>query len=135
MTWISGVGGQVEVRLTFADGEDEQQGAELDHAGNASSLYRWLVADAELRGLTEMTVTSAESRQGDMGGALEVVNVVLSNTIALSSLLVSVAAWRGSRPRPPEVRIERNGATVTVRDASPEMAERILRALDTDDAG
>ncbi len=66
-----------------------------------------------------------------MGGPLEVVNVVVSNTIALGSLLVAVAAWRGSRSSPPEVRLERDGVTVTVQGASPEVVEQILKAWDT----
>jgi Effector Associated Constant Component 1 len=122
----------MEIRLTFADSGSDQDAEDVDRTECASSLYRWLVADRELRGLAEVAVMSAHSRQGDMGGALEVVNVVLSNTIALSSLLVAVAAWRGSRTRPAEVRLERDGVTVTVRDASPEMVEQILRTLNAD---
>lgn len=60
-------------------------------------------------------------------GALEIVNVVIANGIALGSLVTAVAAWRGSRSRPPQVRLERNGVVVTLQDASPEEVERILR--------
>lgn len=61
-----------------------------------------------------------------MGDALEVVNVVLANSIALGSLVTAVVAWRGSRARAPQVRLERNGVVVTVQDSSPETVERIL---------
>ncbi|MEV8340989.1 effector-associated constant component EACC1 [Streptomyces niveus] len=61
-----------------------------------------------------------------MGDALEVVDVVLANSIALGSPATAVVAWRGSRVRPPQVRLERNGVVVTVQDSSPETVERIL---------
>jgi hypothetical protein len=39
-----------------------------------------------------------------MVGALDVIDVVLSNGVAVGSLLVAVASWRRSRPRPPVIR-------------------------------
>ncbi|MFD0427204.1 hypothetical protein ACFQ60_00900 [Streptomyces zhihengii] len=92
------------------------------------------MADPELRGLAEITVVPSQTRPGHMGDALEIVNVVLSNTIALSSLLVAAATWRGTRPRPTEVRLERDGVIVTVRDPSPDLLDRILNAGDEDDS-
>lgn len=62
-----------------------------------------------------------------MGGALDAVDVVLSNGIDLASLIVSIAAWRASRPRPPQITLERDGSVITLRDSSPETVERILR--------
>lgn len=47
-----------------------------------------------------------------MGSTLEVVNVVLSNAIAFSSLLVAIASWRSSRPKPTKIKVERNGVEV-----------------------
>lgn len=115
----------MEVRLSFgsgAGGEDALAG------GAAASLYRWLLADPELSGRAEVSVGAVTAGQGEMGGALEAVDVVFGNAIALGNLLVAVAAWRGSRPRPPEVKIERDGVSVTVQDGSPETVERVLRA-------
>ena len=125
----------MEVRLTFAEGGSEQDAEGVYRTDCATSLYRWLIADPELSGLARIAVVPTQSRPGHMGEALEVVNVVLSNTIALSSLLVAVSGWRGSRARPPEVRLEREGVTVTVQDASPDRVEQILRALDADNSG
>jgi hypothetical protein len=64
-----------------------------------------------------------------MGGAVEVINVVLSNSIAVGSLLVAVASWRRSRPRPPSTRIEGHGISITIEDASPETVRRVVQAL------
>jgi hypothetical protein len=129
----------MRVRLTFADGERENgvddagHATHPDHAGSARALYRWLLADPELRGLAEVTAAPTRQEPGHMGGAMEAVDVVVSNLIGLSSLLVGIAAWRGARSRSPRVRIEHDGTAVTLEDASPESVERILRALTADD--
>src|SRR6185295_1181072 len=54
---------------------------------------------------------------------------VVSNGIALGGLLVAVASWRGSRPRPPRVRI-RHRDTVVELDGSPDEIRRLVDALD-----
>lgn len=117
----------MEVILRIEDGAASAPGA--DPAASAMSLYRWLVAEPELRGLAEVSTGSGQPGQGRMGGALDVIDVVLANGIALGSLITAVAAWRNARPRPPVVRLERDGMVVTLRDGSPEAVERILRSL------
>ncbi|MFG2176411.1 hypothetical protein ACGFMO_34485 [Streptomyces niveus] len=114
----------MEINLSFGGGTAEEQGA--DHTQAASSLHRWLVAEPELRGQARVAGKAGEVGEGHMGDALEVVNVVLANSIALGSLVTAVVAWRGSRARAPQVRLERNGVVVTVQDSSPETVERIL---------
>ncbi|MEU6117267.1 hypothetical protein ABZ840_22340 [Streptomyces sp. NPDC047117] len=120
----------MEVRLTFVEGANDKDTRGTDLADHTMSLYRWLLMDPELRGRAKASIAPAQPGQGHMGGPLEVVNVVVSNTIALGSLLVAVGAWRGSRPRAPEVRLERDGVVVTVQGSSPEVVEQILRTWD-----
>ncbi|MFE1175805.1 hypothetical protein [Streptomyces sp. NPDC058773] len=115
----------MEVRLSFGDGAADAEGD--GGAGEAVSLYRWLAAEPELRGQARVSLEAERPEAGHMGGALDLVNVVLSNGIALGSLITAVATWRGSRPRPPQIRLERDGVVVTVQDGSPEAVERILR--------
>ncbi|MFL4905086.1 effector-associated constant component EACC1 [Streptomyces sp. MMS24-I2-30] len=95
--------------------------------GLTASLQRWLAADPELRGEVTFAPTSGAAAPGTMGGAsLDVINVVVSNSLALGSLLVALAGWRSSRPRPPQITLERDGVVVTVHDASPETVEQVL---------
>ncbi|MEV6050273.1 hypothetical protein [Streptomyces sp. NPDC052107] len=95
--------------------------------GLEASLRRWLAADPELRGEVAVVAPPGLPAPGAMGGGgLDVVNVVVSNAIALGSLLVALAGWRSARPRPPQLTLERNGVVVTVHDASPETVEQVL---------
>ncbi|MEV0318291.1 hypothetical protein ACIBKX_08510 [Streptomyces sp. NPDC050658] len=114
----------MQVKVTFGEGATD---ADADGTESAASLYRWLMAEPELRGSASLSTGAERSAPGHMGDGLELVNVVLANSIALGSLITAVAAWRGSRPRPPQVRLERDGVVVTLRDDSPEQVERILR--------
>ncbi|GAA5615311.1 hypothetical protein CP981_20510 [Streptomyces platensis] len=111
--------GRVEVTLSFGGGAEDVEGP--------VSLYRWLVAEPELRGQVRVSLGAEPSEPGHMGGGLDLVNVVVANSIALGSLITAVATWRGSRPRPPQVRLERDGVVVTLHDSSPEAVEQILR--------
>jgi len=122
----------MEVHLKFAD-EEGGSDSRIDHVDCVMSLYRWLIVDPELRGIADVTAAPHEI-QGEMGGALDVISVALGNTIAVANLLVAVAAWRGSRPNPPRVQLERNGRTVTVQGDSPEALAEVLRAF-SDDGG
>jgi len=97
---------------------------------DAESLYRWLAADPDIRESAELSLASSVSGGGEMSPLLDVINVVLSNSIASASLLVTVlTAWRSSRERPPEIKVEAHGVTVTIADgdqrALPELAEKL----------
>ena len=94
-------------------------------------LYRWLAEDPDVRRDTTLSL-SGEQRPDEMGGALEVINVVLSNTIAFSGLVVAIAAWWGSRKGAPVVEIERDGVRVTIHDDSPETIRQVVEALSRD---
>lgn len=60
-----------------------------------SDLYRWLSEDTDLPEVAVMPPTSA----GDMGAAYDVLNLAIPNTIALTSLVVSILAYRDGRRR------------------------------------
>lgn len=115
----------VEFDLTFSDGTADEPSD--DSAESATSLYRWLVAEPGLRGHAEVSTGSQPSAQGHMGDTLATVNIVLTNSIALGTLITAVVSWRGSRQRPPQVRLERDGVVVTLHDSSPESVAQILR--------
>ncbi|WP_405901874.1 hypothetical protein OG696_40665 [Streptomyces sp. NBC_00656] len=111
---------------------DEVVGDESD------DLLRWLHKERNLRGLAEVFTGGTEPPPpGSMGGIpLEVINVVLSNSIALGSLLTTLVAWRSSRPSPPPtVRIEVNGALVTLNTDDPEVIRSLIETLRNTSSG
>jgi hypothetical protein len=113
------VTGPIEVSIRVDDRDDQ----------TAGSLYRWLALDPQVRQDATVSLTATPPGAGEMGGALEVINVVLSNGIAVGGLLIAVSSWRRSRPRPPTIRLVRDGVSVTIEDASPETVRRVVQAL------
>jgi hypothetical protein len=116
--------------LPIGDVDDVPRGLDVvvrtDHGH--SSLWRWLTRDPDTSGL--VTGAGAPPEEGHQG-TFEVINAVLANALALSSLVVAIATWRAQRRAdPPVVRIERNGVRVDVPDASPETIAAIAAALD-----
>lgn len=120
----------MDAQLSVADSSD---GTEI------TSLYRWLAQDPDVRRDAKVTIVPAPAppQPGGMSCALEVVNVVLGNAIALSSLVVAVASWIGSRKSAssPVVRIEREGVSVTISADSPEAIRNVLRELEGEPGG
>jgi hypothetical protein len=69
---------------------------------------------------------------GQLGTTVDVLQLVVGNAIALTSLLVSIAQWRESRPQPPRVRIavhRPDGVTVTIESDEPEAIAAAVREL------
>lgn len=93
-------------------------------------LYQWLAADPDVQQNT--TLSFGNGRSGEMS-ALDVINVVLGNTIAFSSLVVAIASWRDSRRDAPKVEIEGDGVRVSIVDDSPETIRNVIAALSKDD--
>ncbi|TDT97634.1 hypothetical protein EDD99_5791 [Streptomyces sp. 846.5] len=101
-----------------------------DAAADTAALHRWLAADPGMRSEAEFSLAAGSREPGSMDGGLDLVNVVISNSIAAASLVVGVVAtWRSSRSRPPEVHLEANGVTVRIRGADDETVRRLAGEL------
>ncbi|MFE6162132.1 hypothetical protein ACFQ7F_24840 [Streptomyces sp. NPDC056486] len=98
--------------------------------GESEALLRWLHEEQSLRGQARVVMGGTQIPGGMGGFPLDVVNVALSNSIALGSLLTTLVAWRSSRPSPqPSVRIEVNGVLVTVNTDDPEAIRSLIELL------
>ncbi|MFG2820037.1 hypothetical protein ACGFX4_11485 [Kitasatospora sp. NPDC048365] len=116
----------MEITLVFEPVDAAPEGADVEAA---RSVARWLREDPDLRGI-EVRPGTADPREGRMGEVLEVLNVVLTNGIALGSLLTAVATWRGTRRGGTRVRIERSGTSVLIEGGSADEVRRILAELE-----
>lgn len=103
---------RVEVRV----GEEQ---AEL------RSLYRWLREDEDLRS-ARIGLSGTDPAPGEMGSALEVIEVLLANAWSAASLAVAVAAWRQSRPRAGGVTVRIGQAEVRISGGDEEEVRRLV---------
>ncbi|MFF3328615.1 hypothetical protein ACFYWX_03485 [Streptomyces sp. NPDC002888] len=115
----------MELSLTLADGEDTG-----DHL---ASLYRWLLQDSDVTDHIDVRHGRGTAPPGAMSGTLEVINLAVSNSIALAGLFVTVGAWRRTRRGAPEVRIERDGLVLTVTGDDPEKVRALVADLSAAD--
>ena len=104
-----------------------------DQAAGTAELFEWLRADGDLS-------RSAEVRPGPSApgtqGALEIIDVVLGQATAISSLALAVEAWRRSRARPETITVTRaDGATITLPRDADGNAEIIREFLGVQDGG
>jgi len=92
-----------------------------------SDFYQWLCEDLEIVRTAELRPRAAK-RTGHMG-ALELVDVVLSNATALGSLALAYVSWRRARPEAPPLTFARNQVSVVVVDGSAAEVQRIVNDL------
>ncbi|NGO74320.1 hypothetical protein G6045_01265 [Streptomyces sp. YC504] len=105
-------------------------GAEADEA-ELRSLYQWLRDDSHVRRYARVRLDEKEPAPGHMGGDLEGIRLMLESGFQLANFVLAWLAWRGSRPKPPEITVESGGVTVTLSGQDAATAERILAALRT----
>jgi hypothetical protein len=95
-----------------------------------STLYRMLLADERIRRHASVTVEAGGQRPGELGTALQVIQLVTNGGFQIAGLALSYAAWRATRIRPAKVTIERDdGLRITVSDASPDTIQKIIDTL------
>ncbi|XUL92431.1 effector-associated constant component EACC1 [Streptomyces galilaeus] len=90
-------------------------------------LHAWLAGDADLHRTAEIRRVARDAT-GTMG-ALDVIEVVVGQGVAVLNLALAYASWRSTRPAPPAVTVTVPGGVLTVTDDSPEALELILAAL------
>jgi hypothetical protein len=96
------------------------------------SLYHWLLEDDDIRRSSKISLSGAEPRNEEMGGALDVIQLVIENGFELANLALAYAAWRESRGSRATITIERDGSKVTLHDTDEDSVSRILKALEKD---
>lgn len=131
----------MRLRIQAVDAS-EDEGGDGDGAGDGGAalreLYRWLRDDEdgpdEVRLATLPADDDAELTESDGAmGPLEVIDVVLTQTVAVANLAVVYAGWRRSRrPRPTggfTFTRPSDGLTVTVEGGSEEAVRELLAVL------
>ncbi|MEU2982571.1 hypothetical protein ABZ678_38235 [Streptomyces hirsutus] len=99
-------------------------------AGELRSLQGWLRSDPDVRRSAVTELRGSAPRPGDMGTALDVLQLVTGNEWSAASFVLALVAWRQTRPQRPQVEIRRGDTVIVLTDCSPEEIERATRALD-----
>ncbi|WP_436773911.1 effector-associated constant component EACC1 [Yinghuangia sp. YIM S09857] len=92
-------------------------------------LLKWLQGDDQLARHAVVSRADETAKPGEMGTALEVVQLVVDSGFQTLNLVMTCALWRQSRYRPPVVTIEHNGVRVTVDSSDADAVARIAEAL------
>lgn len=95
-----------------------------------TSLFRWLTRDPDVR--RHVAVSFRPSTSKDTMGALDVINAILTQATSISTLAVSIAAWRDSRAKPPAIKVTAGERSVIISTDSTEIAA-MLQSLQTPD--
>jgi hypothetical protein len=94
-----------------------------DPGGELRALRSWLLDEPQVRQFGSL----ATDRSADAAamGTAEVLSLAVGSGLSIAQLVLSVAAWRTSRPRRYVIKVERDGRSVEV--GTDDEAE--LRAL------
>jgi hypothetical protein len=89
------------------------------------SLAEWLEADDY-----EASLGSSGTRPGAQS-ALDLIDVILSNSTAIAAFVLSYAQWRGAKDHDesPKITFKRGDIEITAEDADEETIQRIVKAL------
>ncbi len=111
----------VHVQLSLDDADPD----------TALSLRRWLAAEPAVRRHAELS--GGPPAPGDLGGAVDLIGVVLGTGLSVAQLVFAIAQWRQSRQDAPAVTVSRtgpDGVTVRIESSDPEAVARAVRALE-----
>jgi Effector Associated Constant Component 1 len=70
------------------------------------SLFMWLQDEADVRQHAQISLESGIPAAGEMGGELEVIQLIVDSSFQALNLALAYAAWRGTRSARPLVTIE-----------------------------
>ncbi|MFB6426675.1 hypothetical protein ACFCXC_06520 [Streptomyces microflavus] len=107
--------------------------------GAGTDLYRWLIEDPETAPYASgATPAAMDPDGGEMGIGFDILNLVIPNAIALSSLVVSITTYRlqarQSTGTAPKVSISQAGVVVVVEGDGSEAVRRLSQAAGSSQA-
>ncbi|WP_345656599.1 effector-associated constant component EACC1 [Streptomyces siamensis] len=95
------------------------------------SLQGWLGQEPAVRRTAALTLREKSAEPGSMGGVLDVLQLVTGNGWSAASFVLSVAAWRQTRPRAPQVTIRRGSTEISISNGTDAELRRVLAVLES----
>lgn len=111
----------VQVRITEGRQENELR-----------SLQGWLRREPATRGAA-VSLEGKASAPGSMGQLIDVLQLVTGNGWSAASFVMSVLAWRQTRPKPPRMVIRHGDVEVSLAEGTEEEVRRIVSVLEQAD--
>ncbi|MFF5754800.1 hypothetical protein ACFY7A_05070 [Streptomyces longwoodensis] len=107
--------------------------------GAGTDLYRWLLEDPETAAYASgATPAAMDPAGGEMGIGFDVLNLVIPNVIALTSLVVSIATYRlqsqQSTGTAPSVSVSQAGIVVVVDGDGSEAVRQLTQTIESSQA-
>lgn len=96
------------------------------------SLQGWLRREPATRGAA-VTLGGKAPEPGSMGQLVDVLQLVTGNGWSATSFVLSVLAWRQTRPSPPRVVIRHGDVEVSLAEGTDEEVRRVVAALEQAD--
>jgi hypothetical protein len=93
-------------------------------------LQDWLRQEPVVRAAAAVSLLERPAQSGAMGGLVEAVQLVTDNGWSAASFVLSVLAWRQTRPRPPRITIRRGGVEVSMTEYSDAEVQRVIAMLE-----
>ncbi|MFG2794029.1 hypothetical protein [Streptomyces sp. NPDC048419] len=100
--------------------------------GELRSLQGWLRNEPATRAAT-VSLGGTTPAPGSMGQLFDVLEFVTGNGWSAASFVLSVLAWRQTRPRPPRVVIRRGEVEISLAEGSEEEVRALVAALEQGD--
>ena len=79
----------------------------VESAGELRSLQGWLRSDPEVRRSATVRVRGSAPQPGEMGTALDVLDLVTGNGWSAASFVLALVTWRQTRSQRPRLEIHR----------------------------
>ncbi|MFJ2751188.1 hypothetical protein [Streptomyces sp. NPDC087297] len=100
-------------------------------AGELRSMQSWLRSDPDVRRTAVTGARGNDPRPGEMGSALDVLQLVTGNGWSAASFVLALVAWRQTRPQRSRIEIHRGDTVIILTDCTADEIERATRALDS----
>nr|BFE31616.1 hypothetical protein GCM10010200_038670 [Actinomadura rugatobispora] len=98
------------------------------------SLHDWLMAEPAIRRHASVSLRSAEAKPGEMGTALDAIQVAVEQGFQAAELVLAYLAWRAARGIKVSGTIEQGKTKIPLSEASDETAESVAKKLDADES-
>jgi hypothetical protein len=99
-------------------------------ADDLRSLWKWLHDSPSIRRTSTISLLEESPVQGEMGIGLDAIQLVTGNVWSAASFVMSLVAWRQTRPRSPRVTIRRGDTEITLADSTETEIQQAVAALE-----